>query len=138
MKGASWAFVAVAAAAAAAALAVWAAGFSLFALLAPVYGNAAASGIVAGAAAILVALAAWRFAATARREATAVKAEVVGGVAEKVATPLIALAPLGLFASAFRERPLMALGLTALAGALVVRQPQLVREIAGAFTDHRR
>lgn len=137
MKGASWAFVAVAAAAAAAALAVWAAGFALFALLAPLYGDAAAAGIVAGVAAVIVALAAWRFAATARREATAVKAEVVGEVAEKVATPLVALAPLGLIAGAFRERPMMALGLTALAGVLVVRQPQLVREIAGAFSDRR-
>lgn len=116
---------------------MWATGFSLFALLAPLYGDAAAAGMVAGSAAVLVALAAWRFAATARREATAVKAEVVGGVAEKVAKPIIALAPLGLIASAFRERPLVALGLTAVAGVLVVRQPQLVREIAGAFTDRR-
>lgn len=131
MRRTTFAIVAVAAFAAAAALAVWAAGYAIFAYTQPLIGAPAAAGVVSAISTVAVALFAW--ASAGKTEEKTTKAEVV----QSVASPLAALAPLGLVATAFRERPLISLGLTVLAGVVATRQPQLVREVAGALT-HRR
>jgi divalent metal cation (Fe/Co/Zn/Cd) transporter len=125
------AIVAVAAVAAAAALAIWGAGFALYALMEPRVGAAAAAGIVSAIAALGVAWFAWR--AAGRVEQESLKVDVVQAAPSSLAT----IAPLGLVAAAFRERPLMSLGLTVLAGVIASRQPHLVREVAGALSDRR-
>lgn len=125
------AIVAVAATAAAAALAVGAAGFALYALTSPLIGPAGAACAVSASAALLVGLVAWR------STSKAVEKPTVGEVMETVAPPLVALAPLAFVATAFRERPLMSLGLTVLAGIAAVRQPQIIREVVGVLS-HRR
>lgn len=131
MRRTPFAIAAVAAAAAAAALAVWAGGFALYSLIAPQLGAPAAAGVVAAVAAIGAALSA--LLSSRKPQASYARAEVV----QSVASPLATLAPLGLVATAFRERPLVSLGLTVLAGVVAARQPQLVREVAGALTYRR-
>ncbi|MDP1911356.1 MAG: hypothetical protein Q8K85_23910 [Hyphomicrobium sp.] len=131
MRRTTFAFVAVAAFAAAAALAVWAAGFALFAFTEPLIGAPAAAGVVSAIAAVSVALFAWHSAGKAEEKSAQVE------VVQSVASPLTAVAPLELVAAAFRERPLVSLGLTVLAGVVASRQPHLVREVAGALTDRR-
>lgn len=123
--------VAVAAVAAAAALAVWSAGFALYALTEPRLGVAAAAGIVSAAAIVGVALFAWSAADRVKQESREI--EVVAAAP----SPLAPIAPLELVAATFRERPLLSLGLTVVAGVIASRQPHFVREVARALADRR-
>src|SRR5512134_2094644 len=105
--------------AAAAATAVFAAGFALFALLEPGVGRAGAAAIVALVAALAVALyalAAQLRVQTQRREG------------ERAQEQLMAELPhsLGDFA---RQRPMLTLAATAVAGMLAARYPALARDL---------
>jgi protein-S-isoprenylcysteine O-methyltransferase Ste14 len=113
------AVIATAAACAAAVLAVFATGFALYALIEPQVGQAAASAIVALAAALIVAVYALIATLRARkreRETAVAQAELLDEL------------PLGL-ADIARDRPLLTLGVTALAGLLAARHPTLVRDL---------
>jgi protein-S-isoprenylcysteine O-methyltransferase Ste14 len=113
------AVVATAAASAAVVMVVFALGFSLYALLEPQVGAAAASAFVALAAALLVTLAALIAAYRARRrerEAAVAQAQLMDEL------------PLGLGDIA-RERPLMTLAITAVGGLLAARHPTLTRDL---------
>jgi protein-S-isoprenylcysteine O-methyltransferase Ste14 len=115
------AVVATAAASAAVVMVVFALGFSLYALLEPQVGAAAASAFVALAAALLVTLAALIAAYRARRrerEAAVAQAQLMDEL------------PLGLGDIA-RERPLLTLAITAVAGLLAARHPTLTRDLIG-------
>jgi|GEM_PF-3255224 len=131
MQRTTLAIVAAAAVAAAAALAVWAAGFAIFGFIAPVIGAPTAAAVVAASAAGAAAVAS--LLAPRNAPASLTHSEAVQSVAPSVASP----APLGIIAAAFRERPVVSLGLTVFAGMLASRQPQLVREIASALADRR-
>jgi protein-S-isoprenylcysteine O-methyltransferase Ste14 len=113
------AVVATAAASAAVVMVVFALGFSLYALIEPSLGPAAASAFVALAAALLVAIfalvAAWR-ARKREREAAVAHAQLMDDL------------PLGLGDIA-RERPIMTLALTAVGGLLAARHPTLTRDL---------
>ncbi|ANP45007.1 hypothetical protein [Candidatus Viadribacter manganicus] len=113
------AVVATAAAAAAVVMVVFALGFALYALIEPNIGPAAAAAMVALAAALVVALFALVAALRRRkheREAAIAQAQLMNDL------------PLGLGDIA-RERPLMALAVTAVGGLLAARHPTLVRDI---------
>jgi hypothetical protein len=120
--------VAVAAASAAAVMAVFASGFALYALIIPVVGAAGAAAIVALVAALAVAL----FALTAtlrsrqrEREAEFARQEVERAMPQG----------LGGFAS---EKPLLSLGLSAVAGLVAARYPTLVRDLMAILDRHNR
>lgn len=113
------AVVATAAASAAVVMVVFALGFSLYALIEPSVGAAAASAFVALAAALIVAIFALVAALRKRRreqEAAIAQAELMDEL------------PMGLGDIA-RDRPLVTLGLTALAGLVAARHPTLVRDV---------
>jgi hypothetical protein len=114
--------VAVAAACGAAVMAVFAAGFSLYALLEPRVGAAGASAIVALVAALLVALIALFAGFRARqreRDAQAASHELAHAL------------PVELLGDAVRDRPLVSLAVTLVVGALAARNPGLVRDLVG-------
>jgi hypothetical protein len=113
------AIVATAAASAAVVMVVFALGFALYALIEPSVGPAAAAAFVALAAALAVALVALIAALRKRKreqEAAIAQAELLDEL------------PMGLGDIA-RERPLVTLGVTALAGLLAARHPTLVRDL---------
>lgn len=118
------AIAAAAATAAAAALCVWAAGFAVFALMAPVIGSAGSAAVVAAIAAAVLAAAGYYSARKANE-----KKQVV-----PVAAPVVDhAAPMLIVADVVRARPMMALGVSIVAGLIAARQPGLVREIARAL-----
>lgn len=122
------AVVATAAAAAAVVMAVFALGFSLYALIEPNIGPAAAAAIVALASALVVAVFALIAALKRRqreREAAVAQAQIMDDL------------PLGLGDIA-RDRPLVTLGVTALAGLLAARHPTLVRDLIAIVARYRR
>lgn len=111
--------VAIAAASGAAVMAVFAAGFALYALILPVVGAPGAAAIVALVAALAVALFALAAALRARkreRDAEIAQAELAQAL------------PLGLGDIA-RDRPIVALAVTALGGLLAARHPTLARDL---------
>jgi hypothetical protein len=112
--------IATAAACGAAVMAVFALGFSLYALIVPEVGAAGAAAIVALVAALGIALFAL-FAAYKRkqkeREAQALQAQ------------LLEEAPMFGLGDIARERPIMALAVTALGGILAARHPTLARDL---------
>ncbi|MCA9270175.1 MAG: hypothetical protein KDA41_16955, partial [Planctomycetales bacterium] len=113
------AVVATAAAAAAVVMIVFALGFSLYALIEPNVGAAAASAIVALSAALFVALFALLAAFRKRqheREAAIAQAELMDEL------------PMGL-GDIVRDRPLVTLAVTALGGILAARHPTLMRDL---------
>lgn len=113
------AVVATAAASAAVVMVVFALGFSLYALIEPQVGAAAAAAFVALAAALLVTIAALIAAYRARkreREAAIAQAQLMDDL------------PLGLGDIA-RDRPLITLAVTAVGGLLAARHPTLVRDV---------
>jgi hypothetical protein len=121
------AIVATAATCAAAVMAVFAGGFSLYALSLPFVGPAGAAAIVALAAALLVGLYALISVLKTRqreRETAIAHAELLDEL------------PLGLGDIA-RDRPLLTLGVAALGGLLAARHPTLTRDLihlAAQFT----
>lgn len=122
------AVVATAAAAAAVVMAVFALGFSLYALIEPNIGSAAAAAIVALASALVVAVFALVAALKRRqreREAAVAQAQIMDDL------------PLGLGDIA-RDRPLVTLGVTALAGLLAARHPTLVRDLIAIVARYSR
>ena len=111
--------VATAAACAAVVMAVFAIGFSIYAVLVPYTGEPGAAAIVALIAALAVAIFALFATLRARkreRETQVAQAELLDEL------------PLGLGDIA-RDRPLMTLGITAAAGLLAARHPTLVRDM---------
>lgn len=122
------AVIATAAAAAAAVLTVFAAGFALYALLEPDLGAAAAAAIVALSAALCIAI----FALIATMRAK--KREREAAVAQ---AQLMDELPMGLGDIA-RDRPLVTLGVTALAGLVAARHPTLVRDLIHIVARFRR
>jgi uncharacterized membrane protein len=124
--------VAIAAASAAAVMAVFAAGFSLYALIEPRVGAAGASAIVALVAALIVALIA--LFATFRARKREREAQAAG-------SDLAHALPVELLGDAVRDRPLVTLAVTLVAGAIAARNPGLVRDLVGLaarFTRERR
>lgn len=124
--------VAIAAASAAAVMAVFAAGFSLYALIEPEVGAAGAAAIVALIAALIVALIALFASFRARRRERQ---------AEEAGRDLAQALPMELLGDVVRERPLVTLAVTLVAGALAARNPGLVRDLVGLaaqFTRERR
>ncbi|MEZ5960324.1 MAG: hypothetical protein R3C30_07830 [Hyphomonadaceae bacterium] len=113
------AVVTTAAAAAAVVMIVFALGFSLYALLEPQVGAAAAAAIVALSAAVVVLTfalyQAWRK-RRHEREAAIAQAQLMDDL------------PLGL-GDIVRDRPLVTLAVTALGGLLAARHPTLVRDV---------
>jgi len=122
------AVVTTAAAAAAVVMIVFALGFSLYALLEPQVGAAAAAAIVALSAAVIVlAFAlyqAWRK-RRHEREAAIAQAQLMDDL------------PLGL-GDIVRDRPLVTLAVTALGGLLAARHPTLVRDVIHIVARFRR
>jgi uncharacterized membrane protein len=114
--------VAIAAASGAAVMAVFAAGFSLYALIEPRVGAAGASAIVALVAALIVALIA--LFATFRARKREREAQAAGH-------DLAHALPVELLGDAVRDRPLVTLAVTLVAGALAARNPGLVRDLVG-------
>jgi len=113
------AVVVTAAAAAAVVMVVFALGFALYALIEPNIGPAAAAAIVALAAALVVATFALVTALRKRkheREAAAAQAQLMDNL------------PLSLGDIA-RDRPMVALAVTAIGGLLAARHPALVRDV---------
>lgn len=113
------AVVVTAAAAAAVVMVVFALGFALYALIEPNIGPAAAAAIVALAAALVVATFALVTALRKRkheREAAAAQAQLMDNL------------PLSLSDIA-RDRPMVALAVTAIGGLLAARHPALVRDV---------
>jgi len=113
--------VAVAAASAAAVMAVFASGFSLYALILPRVGAAGGAAIVALVAALGVALFALMAALRARqreREAEVAKQEIAESLPLHLGIGEIA-----------RERPIVALAVTALGGVLAAKHPTLARDL---------
>ncbi|MBX3430627.1 MAG: hypothetical protein KF779_13680 [Hyphomonadaceae bacterium] len=122
------AVVATAAAAAAVVMIVFALGFSLYALIEPNVGAAAASAIVALSAALFVALFALLAAFRKRqheREAAIAQAELMDEL------------PMGL-GDIVRDRPLVTLAVTALGGILAARHPTLMRDLIHIAARFRR
>ena len=125
MERTALAIAAAAATAAAAALCVWASGFALFAFVAPAIGDAAAGAVVAAAAAgalLVVGVYSSRKAKEKAHERT-----VTAAVEHSE--------PLRVVADMVRDRPLVALGVSLVAGLIASREPGLVREIAGALSS---
>ncbi len=113
------AVIATAAASAAAVMAVFALGFALYALIEPSVGAAGAAAFVALAAALVIAIFALVAALRARkreRETAVAQAELLDEL------------PMGLGDIA-RDRPMLTLGITAVAGLLAARHPTLVRDL---------
>lgn len=111
--------IATAAACAAAVMAVFATGFALYAVIEPNLGPAWAAAIVALVATLCVVVFALVAAYRSRRrarEAAIAQAELLDEL------------PIGLGDIA-RDRPLVTLGVTALAGLLAARHPTLVRDL---------
>ncbi|MBU6372594.1 MAG: hypothetical protein KJS97_07650 [Alphaproteobacteria bacterium] len=125
MERTALALAAAAATAAAAALCVWAAGFALFAFLSPSIGDAAAGAAVAAVAAGAL-LAAGVYSANKAKEKK--EERTVASVVEHNE-------PMHFVADVVRNRPLIALGVSVVAGLIASRQPGLVREIAGALSS---
>lgn len=119
------ALAAAAATAAAAALCVWAAGFALFAALAPSIGDAGAGAVVAVAAAGLL-VAAGVYSARKSKQKKEERREV---------STVVHHEPMHMVADVIRNRPMIALGVSIVAGLIASRQPGLVREIAGALSS---
>lgn len=113
------AMIAVVVACSAAALAVFAGGFALYALVEPTAGAAGAAGLVALAAALLVG--GYAFIAAERAKSKAREAETAQA-------QLMDELPMGLGDFA-RDRPLAALAVTVLGGALAARHPRLTRDL---------
>ena len=107
--------------AATAALFVGAAGFALFTWLRPSLGDAGAAAYVALAAGVLLAIAIG-LANLPRR-----------GPPARTATPSQASALIATFADTMKERPLLALGLTALTGLAAMRDPTILRDLWAAI-----
>jgi hypothetical protein len=102
-------------------MAVFAAGFSLYALILPQLGAAGAAAVVALVAALGVSLFALAMALRARqreREAAIAQAELANALPNSFG--------LGEFA---RERPIVTLAVTALGGLLAARHPALARDL---------
>ncbi|MEZ5996533.1 MAG: hypothetical protein R3C25_12370 [Hyphomonadaceae bacterium] len=118
------AIVATAAASAAVVMAVFASGFAIYALIEPQVGAAGAAAIVALVATSAVSVVA---VATVLRSR---KREQEAAVAQ---AQLLDDLPLGLGDIA-RDRPLVTLGVTALASLLAARHPTLVRDLASILT----
>ncbi len=114
--------VAIAAASGAAVMAVFAAGFSLYALIVPRVGPAGASAIVALVAALVVAIIALFATFRARKRERDAEAE-----GRELAEAL----PVELLGEAVRDRPLVTLAVTLAAGLLAARNPGLVRDLVG-------
>lgn len=113
------AVIATAAASAAAVMAVFALGFALYALIEPSVGAAGAAAFVALAAALAIAI----FALVAALRARKREHETAVAQAE-----LLDELPMGLGDIA-RDRPMLTLGITAVAGLLAARHPTLVRDL---------
>ena len=123
--------IAVAAACAAVATAVVAAGFALYALLEHALGPAGAAATVAAVAALCVAL----YALVAHHRAKEVERKAKDAHAELLGAIPHALGDLT------RDHPIAALAVSLVGGALVVRHPQLSRDlvsILAAVSSHRR
>lgn len=112
--------IALAAASGAAVMAVFAAGFSLYALILPGVGPAGAAAIVALVAALIVALFAVFAALRTRQREREAEASRVG---------LMNSLPAELLGDVVRERPLASLAATVVVGALAARNPGLVRDL---------
>jgi hypothetical protein len=125
MERTAIALAAAAATAAAAALCVWAAGFALFALVAPSIGDAGAGAIVAAASAGVLVAAGLYSAHLAKQKKDERSVERAVEHNE----------PMHFVADVVRNRPLIALGVSVVAGLIASRQPGLVREIAGALSS---
>jgi hypothetical protein len=109
--------VAIVALATAAGVAVVAAAFALFALVQPLVGSAGAGAIVAGSAAILVALGGLLSIPRRRRR---VRSEGPTGVAEDLMELV-------------RDKPFATAGVALAAGIMAMRNPRVIAEVARAF-----
>jgi len=124
--------IALVAACAAAAMAVFAGGYALYALFLPSAGQAGAAGLVALITVLMVTLFAIVVAMRVRSREEATAREAAMAQAE-----VMEELPLGLGEFA-RRRPLLSLGLTALAGLLAARNPGLAREALAMFSNFSR
>jgi len=113
------AVIVAAAAGAAAVLVVFAAGFALYALVEPELGAAGAAGVVALVAGLGLVIFALIVQHRARKEA-----EAAALLAAQQAEQL----PFGL-GELTRDRPIVALALTAVSGIIAARNPNLVRDL---------
>lgn len=120
--------LAIASASAAAVMAVFALGFSLYALILPQLGAAAAAAVVALTAALCVAVFAIVMTLRARQR------EREAAIAQQAVADALPQFGLGDFA---RDRPIVTLAVTALGGLLASRHPALTRDLislAARFT----
>jgi len=119
------AVAAIAAIAAAAAVGVFSAFFALFAAIQPLVGTAWAAAIIAGASAIVVAL------------AGVIAARKVDSDREKRPDAAPEASLVETVVSIVRERPLLAAGAAVAAGVYALRNPQLAAAVIRAFMDKR-
>lgn len=118
------ALAAAAAFATSAAVCVAALAFALYALVEPLVGRAGAAGIVAGAAALLIALVAMGVTLQARRQRRLAAVTRGGNVMER----LLAMV---------REKPVMAISAALGAGFMAIRNPKYLGAAIRAFLDGR-
>ena len=116
--------VAAAALATSASVVVVALAFALYALVEPSVGRAGAAAIVAGGAAVLIALLGIVIGAAARSRRPKARPPVAGSVAERIFNFV-------------REKPLMAVSAAVGAGFMAVRNPNYVGAAIRAFLDGR-
>jgi hypothetical protein len=127
MRGALMHAIMLGAASASAGLTVFAVGFALYALLAPLLGAAGAAAIVALAAALIVAVIALTLLMRIRAEERRAAEGRARGAGET---------PSG-FPGFARDHPLLSLGVTALGGLLAARHPGLAQQFMSFFTPPR-